>query len=282
MDACPDIRFPARVISDLHLGHDICAIRDASELEHLLDGISTLILNGDTFEAKIPRFHAASQALLDGLMDLCERKGVTPILLNGNHDPASWPHDYLELFGGKMIVHHGHAFFRYVSPWSAKLKYCKDKLDAIWASFPAKESRENIQIRCEIARQCSQAMLATDVRQKNSGLLAKLGMALRELWPPRRPWMVAKTWLTLPNVATGFLDQYFPNAQIFCFGHTHRAAWWKRRNRLLVNCGGYVSFASPLCVDIAADATVSVRRIRFDKASRRYNAGKQLVSRICQ
>jgi predicted phosphodiesterase len=269
------MQFPLRIISDLHLGHDICTVQESHTLEPLLSEVQTLILNGDTLESRLPRFTQRSHELYQGFSQAAEDRGVQLVQLNGNHDPATWPHDALELFDGRLVVHHGHAFFRHVSPWSSKLKYCGQQLEAIWQEYSS-EALSKVETRYELARRCSQTMLATDVHQKGLGLTAKLGMALRELWPPKRPYTVAKVWLTLPNIAGGFLDQFYPKAQAFCFGHTHRGAHWLRKGRLLVNTGAYVSFAQPLCVDVTSQGLLTVRQVVKDKANGTLAPGRTL------
>ncbi len=108
-------------------------------------------------------------------------------------------------------------------------------------------------------------MIATEVRQSGQGMVAKLKRALHELWPPSRPWNVAKVWAQLPEIATRFIEQYQPQAGLVLFGHTHRAAWWRRNGRLLVNTGGFVSFANPLAVDFLSESQAVIRRVRRRK-----------------
>ncbi len=267
--ATPEILFPLRIISDLHLGHDICEVTDVRQLAPLLEGVRMVIFNGDTLEHCVPRFLPASQRLTDALLALCQELGVTPIFLNGNHDPASWRHDAVTLFGGKLVIHHGHAFFPDISPWSAKLKYCRHVLEGIWAEY-SEERRRQVDTLYEITRRCSLAMLSTDVKQRGTSFWAKMEMAVKELWPPRRPIMVAWVWLTLPSIATRFLEAFYPQAEVFVCGHTHRAAFWRRKRRLLVNTGGFVSFASPLVGDVAEDGLITLRRTRRDAGTGNY------------
>jgi predicted phosphodiesterase len=252
--------YPARLLSDLHLGHDVSSIQSADQLIPLLEGISTLILNGDTLEARLPRFQARSQALLKELQSLAAERGVALVMINGNHDPSSWPHDWLEVCEGKVFVTHGHVLLHMVSPWSAKLRACRPAMEAIAAEYSAADLA-NLDKRFERTRRWSEAMIATEVRQSGKGWLAKLAMAWRELWPPSRPWNVAKVWTTLPWIASRFAAEFRPACKVMLFGHTHRASWWRRNGRLLVNTGGFVSFASPLAVDLPSASLVQLRRI---------------------
>ena len=106
-------------------------------------------------------------------------------------------------------------------------------------------------------------MIATQVRQSGTGWAAKLGMAWRELWPPSRPWNVIKVWTNLAKIAGRFADEFRPACQVMLFGHTHRAAWWRRHGRLLVNTGGFVSFASPLAVEFPNETGVQIRAVEL-------------------
>ncbi len=256
-----DLAYPARLLSDLHLGHEVSTIQSAGQLAPLLEGIRTLILNGDTHEARLPSFTARSTQLLAELQAMAAARGITLVMLNGNHDPSSWPHDALDLAGGKVFVTHGHVLLNMVSPWSAKLRHCRPAMQAIADEYSAADL-EQLECQFERTRRWSEAMIATEVRQHGTGPFAKLAMAWRELWPPSRPWNVAKVWATLPGIASRFARKFRPQCQVMLFGHTHRAAWWRRDGRLLVNTGGFVSFASPLAVDFPDAHHLTLRRIR--------------------
>ncbi len=52
------------------------------------------------------------------------------------------------------------------------------------------------------------------------------------------------------------------------FGHTHRGGLWRRDGRLLVNTGGFVTFAWPLIAELDK-GTVSVFRVEGDGERRR-------------
>lgn len=257
-----NIEYPARLISDLHLGHDVSTIASTKQLAPLLKGIRTLILNGDTYEARLPRFQQRSGEMLQELICMAAEQGVSLVFLNGNHDPSDWPHDWMETAEGGVFVTHGHVLLRLVSPWSAKLRYCRAAMEAISGEYSPGDLKR-MEIRFELTRRWSEVMTATEVRQAGKGLTAKLAMAMREIWPPSRPWNVAKVWLTLPNVANRFVEDFRPAARVMLFGHTHRAAWWRRNGRLLVNTGGFISFASALAVDFPEEHVVHVRRIRL-------------------
>lgn len=259
--AAAHIQYPARLISDLHLGHDVSTITHTQQIAPLLEGIRTLILNGDTYEARLPRFRQRSGEMLQELISMAAERGVNLVFLNGNHDPSDWSHDWMETAEGGIFVTHGHVLLRLVSPWSAKLRSCRAAMEAISREY-SPDDLKHMGKRFELTRRWSETMTATEVRQAGKGFAAKLAMAAREIWPPSRPWNVAKVWLTLPNIATGFLEEFRPAAKVMLFGHTHRAAWWRKHGRLLVNTGGFISFAGALAVDFPEEHVVHVRRIK--------------------
>ena len=267
------LQYPARLLSDLHLGHEVSTIEDCRQLAPLLEGIATLILNGDTLEARLPNFREKSHRMLAGLQEMAAARNITMVMLNGNHDPSQWPLDWLELAGGATFITHGHVFLDMVSPWSAKLRKCRSAMEAIAAEYTSDALRE-METRYERTRRWSETMIATEVRQGGRGLGAKIAMALRELWPPSRPWNVAKVWTLLPFIAQKFINEFRPHAKVVLFGHTHRAAWWRKNGRLLVNTGGFISFASPLAIDFPNESSVELRRI--DLKDGRFVLGKMV------
>jgi predicted phosphodiesterase len=193
------------------------------------------------------------------LQALCSRAGTRMVLLNGNHDPDCWPHDWLELAEGKLFVTHGHVLLRLISPWSRKLRACRSDLERIHNEYSAEQRRE-METRFAIARRCCLAMSPSETRQSGRSLMARAGLLLREIWPPTRPWEVLKVWAQLPSLAAGFLREFRPAARVMLFGHTHRAAVWRRGGLLLVNTGGFVTFARPLLAELN-NGTLSIFRI---------------------
>lgn len=240
---------PVRILSDLHLGHDMCTIRRVAGLRPLLEGVRTVIFNGDTFEARAECFRHQAAEALEELRALCADCGAEPVFLTGNHDPDCWPHDSLELAGGAVFITHGHVFQRLISPWSAKLRLCRPALEKILAEYPA-EAWQDLSVRFEIARRLCLAMPPSDTRQKNRSLAGLAGLVLREIWPPTRPLSVLRVWQALPGTVAEFARTFCPQAQVAIFGHTHRAATWRRDGRLLVNTGAFVTFARPRLVDL--------------------------------
>ena len=80
-----------------------------------------------------------------------------------------------------------------------------------------------------------------------------------------------KAWAQLPGLASDFVREFRPRADVLIFGHTHRAKFWKRGGRLLINTGAFVTFARPLAIEISGGA-LTVRSIENDRGKWRQGA----------
>ena len=259
---------PVRVLSDLHLGHDQSVVDRVAALRPLIAGGGVVVFNGDTTEARALRFRERSAEMTAALLDLCREEGVTPVMINGNHDPEHWPHDAVEGGDGRVFITHGHVLLRLVSPWSAKLRECRGEIEALLAA--AGDMAElPLPDRFALTRAVCLAMPPSETRQEGRSLRAVASLFLREIWPPRRPWEVLKVWAQLPGLADGFMERHRPDARAMVFGHTHRPAVWRRGGRWLVNTGGFVTFSRPLVV--TADAT-SLRLQRVERRGSEFRA----------
>ena len=249
-----------RVLSDLHLGHDQSVIRKVEDLRPLIGGGGTVVFNGDTFEERAPCYREKSAAMLEELMALCREEGVRPVMVNGNHDPERWGRDAVDAAGGRMYVTHGHVLLRLVSPWSSKLRGCRGEIEAMLAAAGEWE-RLSLGERYALTRAVCLRMPPSETRQGSQSVAAKVGLLMREVWPPTRPWEVMKVWAGLPRLASEFTGRYRPGAKAVVFGHTHRAALWRRGGRWLVNTGGFVTFSRPWRVTGDGEGMV-IERIR--------------------
>jgi predicted phosphodiesterase len=252
---------PFRVLSDLHLGNDQSVVRKVSELRPLLAGGGVVIFNGDTLEQRAACYREKSAQMLGELSDLCRAEGVEPIMLNGNHDPLAWGSDALDAAGGRIFLMHGHALLRLISPWSSKVLGCLDDLEKMLAARGPMEELP-LEDRLQLTRELTLRIPAAETRQGGHGLGGMAVHALREMWPPRRPWHILRTWITLPKVAAAFAARYRPGCDFMIFGHTHRSGCWQRHGRWLINTGGFVSFSQPLTVawDGSRLAVTTIRR----------------------
>ncbi len=252
---------PFRVLSDLHLGNDQSVIRRVAELRPLLAGGGVVVFNGDTLEQRAACYREKSAAMLVELRELCREEGVEPVMLNGNHDPLAWGSDAVDAAGGRIFLMHGHALLRLISPWSSKVLGCLDDLERMLASRGPLEQLP-LEDRLRLTRDLTLRIPAAETRQGGHGLGGMAVHALREMWPPRRPWHILRTWMSLPGLAGDFAARYRPGCDFMIFGHTHRSGCWQRGGRWLINTGGFVSFSRPLQVswDGSRLAVTAIRR----------------------
>ncbi len=240
---------PIRVFSDLHLGHPGSRITHISQLEPLLEGAATVVLNGDTAELKHSKLIPQGRALLADLKDLALQRGIQVTYLTGNHDPTISDVDHMTLRDGAVSILHGDAFFRYLSPWSRKLKTMKIAMDLIHTDF-SNEELDQLGGRLEYARRCREVTPGYE-NEFQSGPLGPLRTLISFAWPPHRPWNILKVWLTAQEDADRFARRYLEDSRFLLFGHTHRPGHWERNGRVLINTGGFLSRAPARLVEIS-------------------------------
>lgn len=129
----------ALVISDLHLGSDVCQVKllesFLKDINHGNIQTNELILNGDVFDSwDFRRLRKHHWHVLSLLRKLSDHVHVTWV--GGNHDgPAELishllgvdvVEDYTLLSGGKYIyIHHGHRYDKFISDHPI-LTWCGD------------------------------------------------------------------------------------------------------------------------------------------------------------
>ncbi|NCF85036.1 MAG: hypothetical protein GWQ08_05825 [Verrucomicrobiaceae bacterium] len=245
-----DLVGPIRVLSDLHLGHSACALKDVREIRPLLEGAGTVIFNGDTAEVRSRGFKqraAEEQAKLSAMLkELGVRQAV---YVTGNHDSRISETHHVDLCEGKVLVTHGDFLFRYVSPWSKKLRHCRPRIDAILEAADSVRLESDFEYRLEITRQCCDVLeVSTSVSPKDlRGFVRYVGA---EVWPPTRLLTIISVWLKSPKLMAAALEAYRPDAKAVAFGHVHYPRIWTRQDRLLINLGGFLNMAKAKVLEI--------------------------------
>ncbi len=238
---------PIRILSDLHLGHDLCLVRTVASLRPLIAGAEWVVFNGDTLQERGEAFRERSEGLVAELQELCREEGAGTVFLGGNHDPTAWPLDWLDLLGGRVAATHGDVWLRWISPWSAQLGAFREQLEALYGAAGRLEELD-LEARLGLLRRCRLALPPSETRQRSQSAWDRAAFLGRELWPPRRPWEVLKAYGQLPGLAGRFAAAHRPESRVLLFGHTHRARAWRRGGRLLINTGAFVTFARPVLV----------------------------------
>ena len=244
-----------RVVSDLHLGHSAALIREASQFLPLLDGVDTLVFNGDTSEQMCEAWKAEGDVILEELRQLCADAGVRVVFLTGNHDPCISESGWLDLWDGGVFVTHGDMIHREVAPWSREFLRRREIVREIWRERG--DEGDDLRERWETVRELELAMRMEGPAEKKRKGWRYLATVL---WPPLRPLAVLWGWATMFQSARRFLRRYRSEAKVMIFGHFHRSGVSWREGCLLINTGAFMEGASPMVVDLE-EGWIRVRRV---------------------
>lgn len=244
-----------RILSDLHLGHPASLIGAAAELRPLLEGVDTVVFNGDSCELAYAGWTERGQDLMDDLQSLCGEVGVRALFLTGNHDPGISELGWLDLWDGALLVTHGDMVHREVATWSREYLSSKQEVAAVWEERD--ELEDDLRKRWEGVRAVEEILRVK--RPPKVHLRGKLQL-LSAVWPLERPFAILRAWATMFPAALDFMKRYRPEARVMVFGHFHRPGISWRDGRLLVNLGAFTRGAIPLAVDLEGD-WMRVRRV---------------------
>ena len=247
---------PVRIVSDLHLGHPASRIDEVAKWLPLMDGVGTLVINGDACEQRYRKWRMRGDEELQALKEAAADRDVELILLRGNHDPWASELDYLELADGAMVATHGDALFRHLSPWSPKVMKLRDEMDAVWAEADG----ETLEGWFAAVQACRTLRPGKRDEAEELGGLGPLTAPLRLVWPPWRVPMTLKSWWQAPGRARDFCERFFPRAKLLVFGHTHWPGVWQRGEQTVMNAGGYLSFGGSRVVDVTEEK-VCIRKV---------------------
>ena len=228
-----------RIFSDLHLGHSGCLISEVRQFAPLLEGATTAIFNGDTIEERCPNFRAKGLEMLSELNDLCDELGVRPVYLSGNHDPETWRLTWADLCNSQVFVMHGHALIKYISPWGRGAGGASRRIDSLWGEFEKRKGEpSSLGDRLELARDSCGVTVPFE-SALNRSLVSNALTVAGELWPPRRPLAVLRTWWGFQNDAKAFAEEFRPEARFIIMGHTHFPGIWQRGELRVINTGAF-------------------------------------------
>lgn len=226
---------PVRVLSDLHLGHKVSRIQQVSALRPLIAGAGTVIFNGDTWQELARPFYKRSLAMLDELKWLCCEEGAEAVFLPGNHDPG-WPGPgWASLAGGCIVITHGDALLPSGSPWKREILGNAGGIRRIWDQHP--RAAHDVAERIVVARE-----IAGELRSVEHPTGRKF---IQRAWdavvPPLRAVKMLEAWATQGTAGAGFLQTYFPRAEVLVTGHFHREGSWLRNGRRVINTGSFMA-----------------------------------------
>jgi predicted phosphodiesterase len=250
-----------RILSDLHLGHPASKIRQAFQIEELLDGAEFVIFNGDTVEEFAARYMPTAKAVWSGIRQLLQARNIGWKRITGNHDPAISEDHKIELAGGRILVIHGDFLFDRVAPWSHGVAKARRELAELNAREPS-GAAEDLDARLALTRKRCH-IINRHVVQAGYGGRGKITALCHDLWPPTRPLRIFRSWRKAPRLAIDAMKRYRPEARIMVMGHTHRPFIFEEDGRVVVNTGAYFSMAARSVVDVSfKDQEAIVRQVQ--------------------
>ena len=254
-----DLKEPIRIFSDVHLGHPASLAVAPEDFGPLIEGAATAVFNGDTVETLFRQDRPQALRMLEALRAFCLSRGVTPVLLNGNHDPEVSATNHLDLAGGAVLVTHGDLMYEDISPWSREAAVMRAAHRRELAAMDA-ASRASFEERLAAAKRAALALQDHDSSLPGGGPLVRLLLFVREVWPPWRPLSIVADWLKTPDLAEALAREFRPAARFMVFGHTHHGGVWKRGPRVIINTGTFMPMARRTLVELA-DGFIRVRKI---------------------
>ncbi len=263
----PAARDPMRtlIISDIHLGLPGLALRrpsrSAASLEPLFEGVSAVILNGDTADIHQPRFAPEAMRLLGALREMAGRMGVELVEVCGNHDATEGSRTHVLLAGGGILVSHGHAFSPRMLPWVPSTGAMSRRFAEMLAANPPTLDG--------VVRAANEGALVQWSEEASADEPTSIWSIARS---PSRVLSVLRWWREYPRDAATFAERYAPESWCVVCGHSHRAGAWRIASRpgamprLVLNTGSFSFPARPfgVLVDEAA-GEIQLRRVRASR-----------------
>ena len=238
-------------------------VATAAELDELIDGASTLVINGDAAELHLDEHAAAAHREMDLLRDRCTTSNTRLVLLAGNHDPLIVPRRHLSLAQGAVLLTHGDAVHQALAPWSDTASVTARRYREVMDSHPESD-RETLEVLFEACREA--AIADTEVDSD----LAAPTTPLTALGKPWKLISILGFWLSHGRRLHRFATRFQPSARIVIAGHSHRGGVVKVGGRTIVNTGCF-GIPGPALAVVAADDRLEVRRIVHRRRSDRWS-----------
>jgi len=258
-----------RILSDLHLFDAGTRVREPGQLEPLLAGVQTLVINGDSCEM-LHGHHVREAREMQGFF---RARVPEVIFITGNHDPTISELHELLLADGRVWVTHGDICFDDLTPWSRHRIELASLVQSELAREPAADYRD-IAVRLRVSRAACQQLEET-VDRLDPSLRARLGWLWHTLFPPRQPLAMLRAWRELPARAAALAVAQRPSAQVVVTGHVHLPGVWRRTDGpTVINTGSFFAPLGGHLVDLAGDL-VRVRRIVRHRGQ--FHPGRQIA-----
>jgi predicted phosphodiesterase len=258
-----------RILSDLHFGERVSRVRRLAQLNPLLDGVTHLVLNGDTLDTRPGPDPAHTATCREAVAGFFRRRVATTTFITGNHDADFSPHHYLELGAGMVFVIHGDVLFDDIVPWSRDAPLAGRRIAEELAGLP-EALRGNLDQRMAVFRR-----VALSIPQRHQSEARGVAYTLRYLadtvWPPHRIWRILDAWREMPRRAAEVARRHRPGVRFVLTGHVHRPGIWRAPGDIMViNTGSYSPPLGTYAVDLSA-GRLTVRRV--DQRSGEFHPG---------
>jgi predicted phosphodiesterase len=262
---------PTLILSDLHLGHRASLVRDPEQLAPIFREANTIVLNGDTAELRHQIDRPVGRTLAATLARVCHSSGAKAIFINGNHDPVISHIDHLDLAEGQMLVTHGDMLFLGIAPWSRQAyAYKKVHLRALDQLGP--DALLNFEKRLLATKRTSLKLQLLE-EPTTRGRFPGIGLIVRQLWPPFRPFMILHAWWETPKLGAKLLQAFRPETRYLLIGHTHFPGCWSHSGRVIINTGSFVlNFGA--CAVLLKEKSFEIRKIQ--RYQKNFVLGKRL------
>jgi predicted phosphodiesterase len=250
-----------RIFSDIHYGDQASRVDQLHQLRPLLDGVTHLVLNGDTLDTRPGPFPDHTARCRSAVADFFPAEVAQVTFLTGNHDADFSPQHHLDLADEKVFVTHGDIFFDDIVPWSKDAKLISRRIAAELHAVPP-ELHHHLDHRLAVLRRVAASIPQRHQSEQNT-LKYVLHYIADTLWPPLRTFRVLHAWRMTPIRAAALAKRHRPAARFILSGHTHRPGIWQMSPELtVINTGSFCPPFGGTVVDLEP-GKVTVRRVDF-------------------
>ena len=246
-----------RIFSDLHYGDKASTLRSLPDIRPLLEGCSSVILNGDTLDTRPSRTPEATLRAREEVRRFFATEAPPTTWLTGNHDPDISDQHAVELNDRLVYVTHGDILFENLVPWGRDADDLSRALETELARF-ASDDRTLLGHQFEAFRRAAATIPQRHQSEQNS-LKYVVGFVADTIWPPLRILKVLKAWRETPVRAASLLKRHQLPARVVVIGHTHRRGVTRTKEGILVFNTGSLC---PPCAGAVVDVSESNVRLR--------------------
>ncbi len=262
-----------RIISDVHFADRGSRVRSLGQLRPLLEGIPSLVLNGDTLDTRPHRGGPSPGELRREVLDFFGSACPDVTFLTGNHDPDISGQHSLEFASGGILVTHGDILFDNMVPWSKDALLIRQRVIAALASLPEDGS-------CRLdGRLAAFRKVAASIPQRHQNerdpLLYAVRLAGDTVWPPHRFLSMLRAWREAPRRAAALARRHRPKARFIMIGHTHRPGIWRTASGIVVvNTGSFCRPFGAMAADLTHDR-IRIRNVELRRGE--FHAGRKVA-----